>query len=76
MARVIDHGEESVARPGDVGRAGRASGDTRTTPELQATEAGLDPAEAIAARKAIEDTIGLEEHYAVEEQTVERGSGG
>jgi len=33
---------------------------------------GLDPAEAIAARKAIEDTIGLEEHYAVEEQTVER----
>jgi methylisocitrate lyase len=33
---------------------------------------GLDPAEAIAARKGIEDTIGLEEHYAVEEQTVER----
>jgi len=36
---------------------------------------GLDPAEAIAARKAIEDTIGLEEHYAVEEQTVERARG-
>ncbi|MFN8634542.1 MAG: isocitrate lyase/PEP mutase family protein [Chloroflexota bacterium] len=35
---------------------------------------GLDPAEAIAGRKAIEDTIGLEEHYAVEEQTVERPS--
>src|SRR4051794_17331394 len=33
---------------------------------------GLDPAEAIAGRKAIEDTIGLEEHYAVEEETVER----
>jgi methylisocitrate lyase len=33
---------------------------------------GLDPAEAIAARKGIEDTIGLEAHYAVEEQTVER----
>jgi methylisocitrate lyase len=33
---------------------------------------GLDPAEAIAARKGIEGTIGLEEHYAVEEQTVER----
>jgi len=36
---------------------------------------GLEPAEAIAARKAIEDTIGLEEHYAVEEQTVERPGG-
>lgn len=34
---------------------------------------GLDPAEAIAARKAIEDTIGLEAHYRVEEQTVEQG---
>jgi methylisocitrate lyase len=33
---------------------------------------GLDPAQAIAGRKAIEDTIGLEEHYKVEEQTVER----
>jgi methylisocitrate lyase len=33
---------------------------------------GLDPAEAITARQGIEDTIGLEEHYAVEEQTVER----
>ena len=36
---------------------------------------GLDPTEAIAARKGIEDTIGLEEHYAVEEQTVERQDG-
>jgi methylisocitrate lyase len=36
---------------------------------------GLDPAEAIAARKGIEDTIGLEAHYAVEEQTVERPGG-
>lgn len=35
-------------------------------------ETGLDPAEAIAGRKGIEDTIGLEEHYAVEERTVER----
>ena len=33
---------------------------------------GLDPAQAIATRKAIEDTIGLEEYYRVEEQTVER----
>jgi methylisocitrate lyase len=33
---------------------------------------GLDPDDAVAGRKAIEDTIGLEEHYAVEEQTVER----
>lgn len=33
---------------------------------------GLDPAEAQAARKAIETLIGLEEHYRVEEQTVER----
>src|SRR4051794_14401348 len=32
---------------------------------------GLDPDDAVAGRKAIEDTIGLEEHYAVEEQTVE-----
>jgi methylisocitrate lyase len=36
---------------------------------------GLDPAEAIAARKGIEDVIGLEAHYAVEEQTVERPGG-
>lgn len=35
---------------------------------------GLDPDEAVAGRKGIEDTIGLEEHYAVEEETVERGS--
>jgi methylisocitrate lyase len=34
---------------------------------------GLDQAAAIATRKAIEDTIGLEDHYRVEEQTVERG---
>jgi methylisocitrate lyase len=33
---------------------------------------GLDPAEAIAGRKGIEDTIGMDAHYAVEEQTVER----
>ena len=33
---------------------------------------GLDPASAIAARKAIEDTIGLDGYYRVEEQTVER----
>jgi 2-methylisocitrate lyase-like PEP mutase family enzyme len=33
---------------------------------------GLEQQEAIATRKAIEDTIGLEEHYQVEEQTVER----
>jgi methylisocitrate lyase len=38
-------------------------------------QTGLDPAEAIAARKGIEDTIGLEAHYAVEEQTVERPGG-
>ena len=35
-------------------------------------QTGLDPDEAIAGRKAIEDTIGLEEYYRVEEQTVER----
>lgn len=34
---------------------------------------GLDPQRAIEARKSIEDTIGLEEFYKVEEQTVERG---
>jgi 2-methylisocitrate lyase-like PEP mutase family enzyme len=33
---------------------------------------GLDQAEAIAGRKGIEDTIGMDAHYAVEEQTVER----
>jgi hypothetical protein len=37
---------------------------------------GLDAAEAIKTRKAIEDTIGLEQHYRVEEQTVERGGTG
>jgi methylisocitrate lyase len=34
---------------------------------------GLDAAQAIATRKAIEDTIGLEDHYRIEEETVERG---
>jgi 2-methylisocitrate lyase-like PEP mutase family enzyme len=38
----------------------------------QTGSSGLDPAAAIAARKAIEDTIGLEGYYRVEEQTVER----
>jgi methylisocitrate lyase len=33
---------------------------------------GLDPDAAIAGRKGIEDTIGMDAHYAVEEQTVER----
>src|SRR3712207_4323790 len=37
---------------------------------------GLEPAEAIATRKAIEDTIGLEDYYRIEEQTVERGGTG
>ena len=35
---------------------------------------GLEQAEAIATRKAIEDSIGLEAQYRVEEQTVERGA--
>src|SRR5439155_11964430 len=35
-------------------------------------QTGLDADEAIAGRKAIEDTIGLEEYYKIEEQTVER----
>lgn len=33
---------------------------------------GLDQTQAIATRQAIEDTIGLEESYRIEEQTVER----
>ncbi len=37
-------------------------------------DAGQDQAEAQAVRKAIEDTIGLEEYYRIEEQTVERGA--
>jgi methylisocitrate lyase len=37
---------------------------------------GLDAAEAIKTRKAIEDTIGLDQYYQVEEQTVERGGTG
>lgn len=32
---------------------------------------GLDPSQSSATRKAIEDTVGLEEYYRVEEQTVE-----
>jgi methylisocitrate lyase len=36
---------------------------------------GLDEAGAIATRKAIEDTIGLEESYRIEEETVERDGG-
>ena len=40
---------------------------------LRATgRTGLDQELAIATRKAIEDTIGLEDHYKIEEQTVER----
>ncbi len=34
---------------------------------------GLGPDEAVATRRAIEDTIGLENYYRIEEQTVERG---
>lgn len=34
---------------------------------------GLGADEAVTLRKAVEDTIGLEEHYRIEEQTVERG---
>lgn len=37
---------------------------------------GLGAAEAQSARKAIESLIGLDEHYRVEEQTVERSGGG
>jgi methylisocitrate lyase len=41
--------------------------------QLKATGyTGLDPERAIATRKAIETTIGLDQAYEVEEQTVER----
>jgi methylisocitrate lyase len=36
-------------------------------------ESNLDPDQAIATRKKIEDVIGLEEMYRVEEATTERG---
>jgi methylisocitrate lyase len=36
------------------------------------TYTGLSPDDTVRIRKAIEDTIGLEEHYAVERETVER----
>ena len=32
---------------------------------------GMDQAEYVAARQAIEDIIGLDEHYGIEESTVE-----
>jgi 2-methylisocitrate lyase-like PEP mutase family enzyme len=38
----------------------------------QSGQTGIDPDLAIRTRKAIEDTIGLEEYYRIEEQTVER----
>jgi methylisocitrate lyase len=43
--------------------------------ELRRTGAytGLAEAEAVRIRKEIEDTIGLDEHYAVERDTVEKG---
>ena len=43
----------------------------RNLKETGSTALGTE--EAIWARKAIEDTIGLEEHYRIEEETVERG---
>jgi 2-methylisocitrate lyase-like PEP mutase family enzyme len=44
--------------------------------ELRATGAytGVSDAEALRARKDIEDVIQLEEYYSIEEETVERGS--
>ena len=47
----------------------------RMLQELRATGAwtGMTNDEAVRARKAIEDVIGLEEHYEVERQTVETG---
>lgn len=41
---------------------------------LRAGELPLDSAEAIQLRKELEDLLGLEEHYKVEEETVEAGS--
>jgi methylisocitrate lyase len=38
----------------------------------QSGRTGIDPDLAIRTRKSIEDTIGLEEYYRIEEQTVER----
>jgi 2-methylisocitrate lyase-like PEP mutase family enzyme len=47
----------------------------RMLEELRATGAytGMTNDEAVRARKAIEDVIGLEEHYEIERQTVEAG---
>jgi 2-methylisocitrate lyase-like PEP mutase family enzyme len=47
----------------------------RMLEELRATGAwtGMTNDEAVRARKAIEDVIGLEEHYEIERQTVEVG---
>lgn len=47
----------------------------RMLEELRATGAyaGMTNDEAVRARKAIEDVIGLEEHYEIERQTVEPG---
>jgi methylisocitrate lyase len=41
----------------------------------QTGRTGLDPAAAIKTRKAIEDTIGLDEYYQIEAQTVEARPG-
>ena len=43
--------------------------------ELKATGTftGLSEAECVAARQAIEDTIGLDAHYEIERETVEKG---
>ena len=47
----------------------------RMLEELRRTGAytGMTNDEAVRARKAIEDVIGLEEHYEIERQTVEAG---
>jgi methylisocitrate lyase len=47
----------------------------RMLEELRATGAyaGMTNDEAVRARNAIEDVIGLEEHYEIERQTVEVG---
>jgi len=47
----------------------------RMLAELRATGAytGMTNDEAVRTRKAIEDVIGLEEHYEIERQTVEAG---
>jgi hypothetical protein len=43
--------------------------------ELRRTGAftGLSDADMVTARKAIEDLVGLEEYYAIEAETVEKG---